>query len=136
MSNKLKLQDDSKCFVCGKENPFGLRLTFNNKDGKIISEFTPSETHQGYRDITHGGIISSVLDDAMVYAAVEEGIFPITAEITVRFKKPLTTGDTAIIEAEAIKRTSRLVITHAKLIRKKDGSLIAEASGKIAKRAK
>lgn len=134
MNDDLKLQDDDKCFVCGKENPHGLKLTFKNKDGKIISEFTPSKIHQGYKNITHGGIISSILDDAMVYAAVEEGILPITAEITVRFKKPLMIGETAIIEAEANKRNSKLVITHAKLIRKTDSALVAEASGKIIKR--
>lgn len=134
MGNDLKLQDDGKCFVCGKDNPCGLRLAFTNKNGKVISEFTPSEIHQGYKDITHGGIISTVLDEAMIYAAVEDGIFPITAEIRVRFKKPLMTGDTVIIEAEVVKSNSRLIATHAKLTRKKDGCLIAEAYGKIAKK--
>lgn len=136
MESELRLQDDSRCFVCGKDNPYGLRLTFANTNGRVISEFTPSEIHQGYKDITHGGIISTVLDEAMIYAAVEDGVYPITAEITVRFKKPLFTGETVIIEAEVLKRSSRLITAFAKLTRKKDNCLIAEAHGKIARKSK
>ncbi len=134
MGRGLRLQDDSFCFVCGKDNPHGLKLVFNNINGKVISEFTPSKIYQGYKGITHGGIISAVLDEAMIYAAIEEGIFPMTAEITIRFKKPLMTDEQATIEAEVIKRGSRLITTHARLIRKDDGILIAEGHAKIAKK--
>ncbi len=136
MGNELRLQYDSCCFVCGKDNPYGLKIAFNNENGKVISEFTPSEIHQGYKDITHGGIISTVLDEAMIYAAIENGVYPITAEITVRFKKPLFTGETVIIEAEVLKKNSRLITAIAKLTRKKDNCLIAEAHGKIARQPK
>lgn len=131
MIRNLKLQDDGLCFVCGKDNPIGLKLTFYGQDGKTISEFTPEVIHQGYKGVTHGGIISTILDEAMIYATMQDGLYPITAELTVRFKKPLMIGQTAIIEANIIKKKSSLVIAHAKLISKQDGCLIAEAQGKI-----
>jgi len=134
MGNNLRLQDDGFCFVCGKNNPSGLGLVFNNINGKVVSEFTPSKIYQGYKGITHGGIVSTILDEAMIYAAVEDGIWPVTAEITVRFKKPLITGDTVIVEAEVVKRSSRLITARAQLKRKDDGFLIAEAHAKISKR--
>ncbi len=132
MGKDLKLQDNGFCFVCGRDNPNGLKLIFTSKNGKVTSEFTPSIIHQGYQDITHGGIISTILDEAMIYAAFQDGLFPITAELTVRFKKPLMIGQAAIIEAEIVKRNSRLVTAQARLVRKEDSSIIAEAYSKIA----
>ena len=84
--DQLKLEDDNHCFACGKKNPCGLKLSFNYSGGRLTSEFTPSKIHQGYKDITHGGIITTILDEAMIQAAIAEGLNPITAEINVRFK--------------------------------------------------
>jgi uncharacterized protein (TIGR00369 family) len=133
MGRSLKLQDDSFCFVCGRDNPCGLKLAFTNVNGRVVSEFTPAKVYQGYTGITHGGIISTVLDEAMIYAAMEDGTFPVTAELTVRFKKPLMTDETAIIEAEVINSNSKLATAHSRLIRKHDGALIAEGSAKLLK---
>ncbi len=133
MGRSLKLEDDSFCFVCGRDNPCGLKLTLTNVNGKVVTEFTPVKVYQGYTGITHGGIISTVLDEAMIYAAMKDGEFPVTAELTIRFKKPLMTDETAIIEAEVIESTARLVIARSKLIRKQDGKLIAEGYAKLLK---
>lgn len=131
MGRSLRLDDDSFCFVCGKDNPCGLKLAFDNINGRVISEFTPSKVYQGYTGITHGGIISTVLDEAMIYAAMKDGIFPVTAELTVRFKKPLMTDETVVIEAEVIDSNSKLITTRSKLTRKQDGELIAEGYAKL-----
>lgn len=133
MGRPFKLEDDGFCFVCGRDNPYGLKLAFSNLNGKIVSEFTPARVYQGYTKITHGGIISTVLDEAMIYAAMKDGVFPITAELTVRFKKPLMTDETAIIEAEVINCDSRLISARSRLIRKHDGALIAEGYAKLLK---
>ncbi|MBI4689250.1 MAG: PaaI family thioesterase [Nitrospirae bacterium] len=128
---QIKLEDDKYCFACGKKNECGLRLSFKYSDGKLTSEFTPSKIYQGYKDITHGGIITTVLDEAMIQVAIAEGIFPVTAEITIRFKKPLLSGEKAVVEAEITKRKLRLIEAQAHLIRLSDGSLIAEAYSKL-----
>lgn len=133
MGRSLKLEDDSFCFVCGRDNPCGLRLAFNNINGRVVTEFTPAKIYQGYTGITHGGIISTVLDEAMIYAVMKDGIFPVTAELTVRFKKPLMTDETAIIEAEIINSESRLITARSRLIRKHDGAIIAEGHAKLLK---
>ena len=127
----MTLQDDSFCFVCGKKNPQGLKLSFQNSNGRIVSEFTPSKIHQGYKDIIHGGIITSVLDEAMIQAAISEGMIPLTAEITVRFKKPLLANVETIVEAEITKKGSRLTEAASRLLKKDTGDIIAEASAKM-----
>ena len=127
----MTLQDDSFCFVCGKKNPQGLKLSFQYSNGRIVSEFTPSKIHQGYKDIIHGGIITSVLDEAMIQAAISEGMIPLTAEITVRFKKPLLANVETIVEAEITKKGSRLTEAASRLLKKDTGDIISEASAKM-----
>jgi uncharacterized protein (TIGR00369 family) len=125
-----KLEDDYHCFVCGEKNPYGLHLKFSIHEGKVSSEFVPQKIHQGYKNIVHGGIISTILDEAMVKAALMQGIPAITAEITVRFKNPLTVGETAIIEAIITNMNKKIIETSAR-IKKTDETLIAEGHAKL-----
>ena len=127
----MQLQDDGNCFVCGKNNPCGLKLSFNFSEGKITSEFTPSALHQGYKDITHEGIITALLDEAMIQAALVEGISPVTAEINVRFKKPLIAGQLSHIEAEIVRKGTRLIEARARLTSGAEGNVIAEGHAKL-----
>src|SRR5436309_2881661 len=58
------------CFVCGESNVVGLNLRFET-DGKVVhGRFTPRAEHVGFRDVVHGGIISTLLDEIMVWACV------------------------------------------------------------------
>ena len=56
------------CFVCGKDNPIGLKLRFD-WDGKTArAEFTPTELYQGWQGVVHGGIIAVMLDEVAAWA--------------------------------------------------------------------
>jgi len=127
---KNKLQDDNYCFVCGEKNPSGLHLKFSIHEGKALSEFVLQKTHQGYKDIVHGGIISTLIDEAMVKAALMQGMPAVTAEITVRFKNPLMVGEKAVVESTIIKINKKIIETSAR-IKKTDGVLIAEGYAKL-----
>ncbi len=127
----IKLEDDNYCFACGKKNHCGLKLSFCYSNGKLTSEFTPDKIYQGYKDIIHGGIIVTVLDEAMIQAAIAEGLMPITAEINIRFKKPLMSNEKTVVEAEITKRDSRLIEAQARLLKVADHTVIAEAQAKL-----
>ena len=71
-----------------------------------------------------------LLDEAMVKVALTQGVPAVTAEITVRFKNPLMTGERSIVEAEITRRHKRIIETSA-VIRKPDDTLIAEAHAKL-----
>jgi len=124
------LEDDHYCFVCGENNPSGLHLKFSIQEGKVFTEFIPRKIHQGYKDIIHGGLISTILDEAMVKAALMQGIPAVTAELTVRFRNPLLAGEKAIIEA-AILKSNRKIIEATALIKKTDETVIAEGTAKL-----
>lgn len=127
---KRNLEDDHHCFVCGEENPSGLHLKFLLKGDKVFAEFTPQKIHQGYKDITHGGIISTLLDEAMVKAVLMSGMAAVTAEITIRFRNPLLTGEKTMVEAAIVKKNKRIIET-AGIVKKSDGTLVAEGSAKL-----
>jgi len=130
----IQLSDDGYCFACGKKNSSGLKLDFRTEDGKAVAEFIPSKIHQGFKDIVHGGIITTVLDEAMVKVALSRGIKVLTAEIAVRFRSTLSVGDSSIVEAEVVKMGSRLIETAA-WIRRSDNTVVAEAQAKLLRNA-
>ena len=55
----------NNCFVCGAENPIGLKVKFSIVNEVCIGSFTPQMQHTGYDNLTHGGILFSLLDDVM-----------------------------------------------------------------------
>lgn len=128
----LPLKDDSYCFACGKRNPVGLGLKFEWDGERILCAFTPRKEHQGYVDIIHGGIITTILDECMAHSAIRTfGVMAATAEITVRLKAPLGPDDEVRIEARALRPSTRLITATAEMRRLADGALIATATAKL-----
>ena len=126
----MELKDDRKCFVCGTDNPLGLRLAFSmdEADRSIRTEFTPAREHQGYQDVTHGGLISTVLDEAMTKLAFQLGMDAVTGRLTVRFKRPLMVGEKIIVTGRIVKESGRAIEAEASAVRE-DGTVVAEAEG-------
>lgn len=126
-----QLQDNDRCYVCGRENPTGLGVDFKieREQRSISATFIPSDIHQGYEGIIHGGILAALLDEAMVKLTVSLGIPAVTAEIIVKFKTPAAPGDALFISGRLIHETRRLIRAEAKIER--GPVVIAEATGKL-----
>lgn len=129
-----KLIGDDKCFVCGPNNPLGLKIPFVvDRAGKTIRcEFTPGPEYQGFQGITHGGIITTLLDEAMVKLAFELGVSAVTAWMEVRFVAPLFTGEKVGLLATIEKEGKKLIEATAEAVTR-DGKIIAKATGKLIK---
>jgi len=115
------------CFACGKENPIGLKLQFTDDEGIARAEFTPGEFHQGWQEITHGGILCTLLDEAGGYAVIYAGLDCVTAKSETKFTNISPINEPIRISAHITKKTSRLVETKATLALK-DGTIIANNS--------
>lgn len=119
------------CFVCGNANPLGLNLEFETDGRLVTSSFEPRPEHVGFTDTVHGGLVSTVLDEAMVWACgVSAGQFAYCAELTVRFRHPVRPRTRLRVEGEleAMHR-GRLLVTRGAL-RDPDGVVLASAAGK------
>ena len=114
--NRLQARSQSACFVCGQDNPHGLRIRFQRQDsGEMTATWTPNPAWEGFRGIVHGGVVSTVLDEAMSKAVAATGSEALTAELRVRFRRHVTSGDVFLIRGWIVKRNRRLIGTEATL---------------------
>jgi acyl-coenzyme A thioesterase PaaI-like protein len=119
------------CFVCGKENPRGLKSRFAVDGDKVRAEFFPDASMVGYEHTVHGGIIGALLDEAIIWAIyASTGRFGVTAELTLRFVKSLPVQQKCCVEGWMVEDKGRLWIAQAKLI-DDSKNLYARAGGKV-----
>jgi uncharacterized protein (TIGR00369 family) len=127
----MDLIDEGMCFVCGKANPIGLKVEFtlDREALKIRGVFTPRREHEGYRGILHGGLVSTLLDEAMVKLLWEVGIPAVSAALEVRLAKPALIGETLHIFGWVESQQRKLVLAAAR-IEDSTGGIVAEAKAK------
>ena len=119
------------CFVCGIKNPRGLNTKFFIVGDGVKATFTADETLSGYKHSVHGGIISSLLDEAIIWASyAATGRIGVTAELTVRFLKSLSIGKKCTIKGKVVKNRRRLWIAKGEIV-DEEGKLCATAIGKV-----
>jgi len=131
----MKLISDGKCFACGQKNSQGLKVHFHvDPTAKTIeARHHLSEIYQGYAGIIHGGVLSLLLDEAMVKLAWELGLPAVTGEITVRFPAPLSTGQEVTILGRILREDRRILLAEAHA-EDADGTVVAEAHGRLFRR--
>jgi uncharacterized protein (TIGR00369 family) len=122
------------CFVCGKNNPDGLQLDFSwDEAGRSIeTSWTASPVYQGYDGILHGGILSTLLDEAVGKLSVLLGTPAVTAEMTLRFVKPVPTGKVLHIRGRMVAERRRVLSAEAEALLD-DGTVAASATFTLVK---
>jgi uncharacterized protein (TIGR00369 family) len=137
----MNLNDDHFCFACGKKNPDGLQIKFTYPEaGHCRAEFVPPAKFQGWQGIMHGGIVSTLLDEALAHAAGGSqggggASGAVTAELAVRFKKPVKIGEPVILAGRVISDKGRMVEAGSE-ITDRQGNILASATGKLVRPAK
>jgi uncharacterized protein (TIGR00369 family) len=126
--------DDQNCFVCGKKNPAGLKIEFhdNQQDQEVAAEVVFPPHLQGWQDTVHGGLLATVLDETMIKAAAVVGVKCVTAEITVKYKRPALTGKTYLAHGKLLELRGRIIIAESR-ISDAAGQIYAQAIGKLFK---
>ena len=122
----MKFESYGNCFICGENNPNGLRLNFEIDLEKQVlkTTFVASPTFQGWDGIVHGGIISTLLDEAMAKLVYELGYQAVTALLEIKFKKPAPILEPLLVYGEITEVSKRLIRAKAH-IAKKDGTILA-----------
>ena len=118
----------NQCFVCGPANPIGLGVQFRMDGDVCRAEFTPGPEHMGYDNVTHGGIVFSLLDDVMANWVWLQGDRCFTARADIRYWTELPVGTPIRLEGRCVKRKGRLAQMEGKLIRVSDDFVVAEAT--------
>lgn len=126
------LQPNSRmCFVCGLENPVGLRLRiYRTSPGEIEATFTVPAHFQGYPGVLHGGITASILDEFC--GRVHMGDDPLsprfvyTAKLEVKYRRNVPVGAPLRVVGRAARSKGRLAEGWAGIYDEPSGELLAE----------
>ncbi|GJM44464.1 MAG: acyl-CoA thioesterase [Gemmatimonadota bacterium] len=123
------LRNSPLCFGCGKDNEAGLQLDFQLlPDGRLETYFEPRPIHGGWEGVFHGGLMATLLDEAMLAYLYWNGMDATTASLEVRFRKPVSLGERLQVHAWSPERRGRLVRMESEA--RRDGELVASARAK------
>jgi uncharacterized protein (TIGR00369 family) len=107
-----------------------LNLHVEEQAGIVTAHYVPRAEHIGFEGVIHGGILSTVLDEAMVWCATWAGKrFCVAGELNVRFRQSVGVGRNLTVEARVASVRSRLIETEG-FIRDESGNVLVEAAGK------
>jgi uncharacterized protein (TIGR00369 family) len=118
------------CFACGQDNPLGMRLKFHLDDSgrHFISHFRLGKRYTGPPGHCHGGIIATILDDAMGKQNKLRDVLAMTANMTVEYLKPVPLHKPLRVESRELSKRGRR-LTHAAEIIDEQGTVLARSRG-------
>jgi len=129
----MEYDNDQMCFVCGKRNGDGLQLDFELVgESGIRTEFTPPKRYQGWKDIVHGGIIATILDEVMVNAAYLRKIVAVSAKLEIKLRRPAAVGERLIFHGRIVRQGAKTLNVKA-WAEQENGDVVAEATGLLMK---
>ncbi len=127
----LQLLKDKRCFVCGVENPHGLKLKVKRGgENQVTAEFIAEDRYRGWSDYLHGGVLTLIFDEMLGWLSRYMGYDALTARLEVRYRKPVPLGSRLVFSGVLQRKIKGLldIKLHAIL---EDGSVAAEASGRM-----
>jgi acyl-coenzyme A thioesterase PaaI-like protein len=125
------LKDENNiCFGCSPDNPIGLKMVFEYDGDVCRSHFTPAPEHQSWNDVVHGGLLATMMDEAMGKWLWEHGLTAMTAEMTIRYSAVVSVGVTLTIESYLVSQKRKLIEMAAN-ITLPDGTVAARAKAKF-----
>lgn len=125
------VERDGQCFCCGADNDKGLHLTITYPEkGSAETSLEVPRWFTGWKNMTHGGFLATILDEIMAHACVGISQKAVTAEITVRFQKSVEAGTRIRALGKVEEARGRVLTTHG-WIYDEEGSVAAEASARF-----
>ena len=104
------------CFACGAKNPNGLRVNFVSENGLTTGHFTVHEGLESLGGITHGGILTTLMDAAMARWLFDRDIVALTATLSVRFRMAVFPGQKLSVVARMKMKCGKRHYMESKLI--------------------
>jgi len=117
----------ANCFVCGEDNPVGLKLSFDYSKDAAFSWFDSPVCFEGYNGVIHGGIIATLLDEAMAKIILSRNLIAVTADMNIRYRKSLPVGQRVKVSGEITLQKTRTIHTKA-FVEDEQGIVYAEST--------
>jgi uncharacterized protein (TIGR00369 family) len=125
----VKLQKNY-CFACGTDNPDSMKLRFSYDDESacFVCRFRLGKRYTGPPGHCHGGIIATILDEAMGKVNKRRHIVALTSEMTVKYLRPVPLHRPLRVESREVSVKGRKHINMAEILNEK-GDLLARSQG-------
>jgi uncharacterized protein (TIGR00369 family) len=118
------------CFACGRNNPDGMRLrfTYDEERDRFVCRFRLSKRYTGPPGHAHGGIIATILDEAMGKVNKLRHVVALTSTITVDYVKPVPLNKSLRVESREVHVRGRYHTNAAEILNQK-GEVLAHSKG-------
>jgi uncharacterized protein (TIGR00369 family) len=118
------------CFACGKNNPDGMRLrfTYDEDRDRFVSRFRLGKRYTGPPGHCHGGIIATILDEAMGKVNKLHNVVAMTVEMKVQYLKPVPLNKPLRVESHEVSVKGRRHTNTAEILNQK-GETLARSEG-------
>jgi acyl-coenzyme A thioesterase PaaI-like protein len=121
--------ENDHCIICGQKNSNGLMINYEIlPDGKIFGQWIPSIKHEGFKGIVHGGLLSTVIDEAMSKSIIAQHIEALTVELNVRFHHYAEPDELLNIQGWIVTQNKRKILTEG-ILETDSGKKIAHGWG-------
>jgi len=128
-STLLSHSAQNNCFGCGQSNPVGLRLLFSQTaDHTVFCEAVITENYEGPPGYLHGGMIATLLDEAMSKANRARGVTAMTRQMQIEYLRPVPSNSPIRIEGRVTRSEGRKHWTESH-IQDVEGKVLAKATG-------
>jgi uncharacterized protein (TIGR00369 family) len=123
------------CFLCGRQNDIGLKITWYNdlEANQVRATVVVPEQFNGYPGIVHGGIVAAILDETAGRSVLLEGDpndLMVTLKLEVKYRLPTPTAQ----PLTAVGRVTRQTESRAQVageLRLADGTVTAQCEALI-----
>ena len=118
------------CFACGKDNPQGMRLKFvyDEQSQQFVCRFRLGKRYTGPPGHCHGGIIATILDDAMGKVNKLRDVVALTSQITVDYIRPVPLNQPLRVESREVRVEGRQHTNMAEILNEKN-EVLARSHG-------
>ena len=125
------VERDGQCFCCGADNNKGLHLTITYPEkGSAETSLKIPDYFSGWKKMTHGGFLATILDEIMAHACAGISQRAVTAEMTVRYQKTVEIG-TNIRAVGKVQEARGRVLNTRGWIYDEEGTVAAEATARF-----
>lgn len=125
----LKRHYHSRC-IFSRASPFdGLEFEFQ-QDGMLYGTIVFKNIHQGYDNMVHGGLVSSIVDASMTQCLFGHDIVAYTADLSIRYKKPVYLNTLTVFKTKIVSIKREAIYTLQCLV-EQNRDIIACATGKF-----
>jgi uncharacterized protein (TIGR00369 family) len=120
------------CFACGTANPIGLKLEFYRQGETVNAEITLQKVHEGWENVAHGGIISTLVDEVMSWAVMcTKKVFIVTRKMNLKYVKPVLIGVPLVVTGKLLDDSKPPRIMAQADIRDREGRLLVRGSAEF-----